>query len=183
MFTPAAGLLELPAGHGCGVMQTRTSDMAARTHAPARQVSALDRGRARARHASSPPTVAGHRCARHYAATKAAAAAGVLCSQLGSVRSDLLWASRAGVSVANTSSRLRRCGRSFGGRAGTHRFEHDRGTLRACNPWKICASNAERTHRVGLSRGARGGDAASSPEDQRCSAPSVKVELGLLEAV
>ena len=59
LFTPAAGLLELPAGHGCGVMQTRTSDMAARTHAPARQVSALDRGRARARHASSPPTVAG----------------------------------------------------------------------------------------------------------------------------
>eukprot|EP00966_Prymnesium_polylepis_P062883 1459337-Prymnesium_polylepis.2 len=59
VFAPAAGLLELPAGHGCGVMQTRTSDMAARTHAPARQVSALDRGRARARHASSPPTVAG----------------------------------------------------------------------------------------------------------------------------
>ena len=80
-------------------------------------------------------------------------------------------------------SRLRTCGRGFGKRPGTHRFEHDRDALRACSPWKICASNAERRHSVGSSRGARGGDTASSPEDQRRSAPSVKVELRLLEAV
>ena len=89
----------------------------------------------------------------------------------------------AGVSVATTSTRLRTCGRCLSGRAGTHRFEHDRYQLRACSPVQTCASKAERVYRVGSRRGARGGALASSPEDQRRTGPSAKLELRLLEAV
>jgi hypothetical protein len=88
----------------------------------------------------------------------------------------------AGVSVATTSTRLRTCGRCLSGRAGTHRFEHDRYQLRACSPVQTCASKAERVYRVGSRRGARGGALASSPEDQRRTGPSAMVELLLSEA-
>eukprot|EP00966_Prymnesium_polylepis_P192121 4452218-Prymnesium_polylepis.1 len=81
-----------------------------------------------------------------------------------------------------------RCGMGGSRRgAGTHRFEHDRDALRACSPRHNRASKAERTHRVGSSRGARRGDTRTrllfSPEDQRRSGPSAKLELPPLEAV
>eukprot|EP00966_Prymnesium_polylepis_P247614 5725763-Prymnesium_polylepis.1 len=48
-------------------------------------------GRARAWHASSPQTMAGHRGVPRDTAAKEAAVAGMLSSQLGSMRSDGLW--------------------------------------------------------------------------------------------
>eukprot|EP00966_Prymnesium_polylepis_P097081 2248548-Prymnesium_polylepis.1 len=48
---------------------------------------------ARPRRASSPQTVAGHRDVSRDTAAKEPAAAGMLSSQLGSMRSDLLWVS------------------------------------------------------------------------------------------
>ena len=160
----------LPAGLGCGVMLTPPWPMrpGCSHTCSARQLPAPARAPARARHASSPPSVAGHGCARRDAAAKAAA-----------VARD----SRAGVSVAISSSRLRSCGRGFGGRAGTHRSEHVQYELRARSLVQTCASKAERVR--GSVRDTVHEEAmlASSTVDERRSSSKTKVALPLSEIV
>jgi hypothetical protein len=165
----------LPAGLGCGVMLTPPCDLAARTHAlhaNLRQLPAPARARARARHASSPPSVAGHGCARLDVDLDAAAkAAAVACD------------SRAGVSVAISSSRLRSCGRGFGGRAGTHRSEHVQYELRARSLVQTCASKAERVRGSVREKVHEEAMLASSTVDERRSSSKTKVALPLSEIV
>ena len=85
--------------------------------------------------------------------------------------------------MAISSSRLRSCGRGFGGRAGTHRSEHVQCELRARSLVQTCASKAERVR--GSVRDTVHEEAmlASSTVDERRSSSKTKVALPLPEIV
>ena len=85
--------------------------------------------------------------------------------------------------MAISSSRLRSCGRGFGGRAGTHRSEHVQYELRARSLVQTCASKAERVRGSVREKVHEEAMLASSTVDERRSSSKTKVALPLSEIV